>query len=164
MELLIVRHGPAVERGTAGYADEERPLTDEGEKKFGKAARGLARILPKPNVLLTSPLPRAHRTAELAAEAWGGASITVAPPLAGGAIEELDALLQAHRDAGCIALFGHEPDVSELLARLLGTRHDDRLAFKKGGAALVELEGGRLDGGGTLLWFLPPRVLRELAD
>jgi phosphohistidine phosphatase SixA len=51
--------------------------------------------------------------------------------------------------------------VSELLARLLGTRHDARLEFKKGGVALVDVPG-RLAGGGSLVWYLPPRVLRKL--
>jgi phosphohistidine phosphatase SixA len=56
---------------------------------------------------------------------------------------------------------GHEPWVSELVARLLGTRHDERLEFKKGGVALVEVPG-RLAGGGRLVWYLPPKVLRKL--
>ena len=165
MELLIVRHAPAVERGTPGYEDDDtRPLTEEGEKKFRKAARGLARILPKPDVLLTSPLPRAHRTAELAADAWGGAGLSVAPPLAGGSIKEIAGLVAAHRAAALVALFGHEPDVSELLAHLLGSPRSERTAFKKGGACLVELGSGGLEGGGRLVWFLPPRILRELGD
>ena len=42
MELLIVRHAIAVEQGTPGVSDEERPLTPEGRTKFTKAARGLA--------------------------------------------------------------------------------------------------------------------------
>jgi phosphohistidine phosphatase len=60
-----------------------------------------------------------------------------------------------------VAVVGHEPWVSELLARLLGSRQDDRLTFKKGGAALVEVPGG-LAGGGQLAWYLPPKVLRKL--
>jgi phosphohistidine phosphatase SixA len=51
--------------------------------------------------------------------------------------------------------------VSDLLARLLGSRHDDRLTFKKGGAALVDVPGP-LAGGGRLVFFLPPKVLRKL--
>jgi phosphohistidine phosphatase SixA len=51
--------------------------------------------------------------------------------------------------------------VSELLARLVGTSHDDRLTFKKGGAALVDVDG-RLADGGSLVWYLPPKLLRKL--
>ncbi|HEX9186397.1 MAG TPA: hypothetical protein VGB87_04955 [Vicinamibacteria bacterium] len=46
-------------------------------------------------------------------------------------------------------------------ARLLGSRQEDRLTFKKGGAALVDVPG-RLAGGGQLAWFLPPKVLRKV--
>jgi len=161
MELLIVRHAIAVERGTPGIADDDRPLTEDGEKKFRKMARGLARILAAPDVLLSSPLPRAHRTAEIAAEAWGGLRVIPTPALAGGSFSDIAKVVAAQRAPTCVALFGHEPDVSEILARLLGTSHSDRVEFKKGAAALVET-GGRLEGGGRLVWFLPPRVLREL--
>lgn len=164
MELLIVRHAPAVERGTPGYEDDDRrPLTEEGEKKFRKAARGLARVVPRPDALLTSPLPRAHRTAEIAAEAWDGAPVTVAPPLAGGSLKEIGGLLLAYREASRVALFGHEPDVSDLVAHLLGTSRSERVPFKKGGAALFELDRG-LESGGRLVWFLPPGILRQLAE
>jgi len=163
MELLIVRHAIAVERGTPGYADDDRPLTEEGEKKFRCAAKGLARVIDRPDVVLTSPLPRARRTAEIATEAWKGPTPTVAPALAGGSFAEVAALLASYRGKERVALFGHEPDVSELVARLLGSPHPGRLAFKKGGAALLEVEA-RLDKGGRLVWFLPPKSLRALAD
>ena len=39
MQLLLIRHGIAIERGTPGISDEDRPLTPEGEKKFRKAAQ-----------------------------------------------------------------------------------------------------------------------------
>jgi phosphohistidine phosphatase SixA len=61
-----------------------------------------------------------------------------------------------------VAIVGHEPHLSVLLARLVGSSHAERVTFRKGGAALVELPG-RLDEGGALVWFLPPKILRRLA-
>lgn len=162
MQLLLIRHGIAVEQGTPGMADDDRPLTEEGVKKFRKGARGLARVCPPPDALLSSPLPRAHRTAELAAEAWGGIAVTKAPALASGDWEELKRTLARYPAGAVVVLVGHEPSVSQWLARLLGTDNDDRLAFKKGGAALVDVPGG-LEDGGSLVWYLPPKVLRDLA-
>jgi phosphohistidine phosphatase SixA len=52
--------------------------------------------------------------------------------------------------------------LGELLARLLGASPDCRLAFKKGGAALVDLPDGP-SSAGWLIWFLEPRILRTLA-
>jgi phosphohistidine phosphatase len=62
-----------------------------------------------------------------------------------------------------VAIVGHEPTLSQLLARLLGSGRAERFAFKKGGAALVELPTeGR--SAGRLIWFLRPRILRDLAE
>jgi phosphohistidine phosphatase len=161
MRLLIIRHAIAVARGTPGIPDEERPLTPEGEKKFRRAARGLARVSSRPKVLLTSPWRRALRTAEIAAEAWGRIRPKKTEALAGGTFETLCAELAAYGGNETVALVGHEPGLSAVLARLLGTLEDDRLTFRKGGAALVEVPG-RPEEGGRLLWYLPPRLLREL--
>jgi len=161
MRLIIIRHGSAVERGAPGMSDDERPLTAEGEKKFRKAARGLARIEEAPAAVLSSPLPRAKQTADITAGAWG-VSVTEAQALLHGSQQALEQALARYPEDATVAIVGHEPHVSSLLAGLLGTDAGDRLAFKKGGAALVELRGG-LNDGAQLVWFLPPRVLRELA-
>jgi phosphohistidine phosphatase len=163
MRLLIIRHAIAVPRGTPGIPDDERPLTPRGVRRFRSAAAGLARIVKAPDAVLTSPLPRARRTAELAAKAWGkGAKVTEAPPLAGGGFDEIASLLATFPADATVAVVGHEPDLSELLARLLGTPRADRLVFKKGGAALVDVPSSLAEGG-TLLWYLPPRLMRLAA-
>lgn len=163
MRLLIVRHATAVPRGTPGLSDPERPLTPAGEKKFEAAAKGLAAILDPPDALLTSPLLRALQTAEIAAAAWGKVRPKKTPALAVDRFEELAEVVDGYRDKDLVAVVGHEPWLSALLARLLGTPQDDRLAFKKGGAALVDLPEG-LGGGGRLVWYLPPRLLRALGE
>lgn len=161
MLLLMVRHGAAVERGAPGIPDDERPLTPDGEKKFRQAARGLAHTLDKPYAILTSPLPRAHRTAEILSEAYSGATLLATPALAEGSFEDLFALLKDYPQKASVALVGHEPYLSSLLSRLIGARDGGLVPFKKGGMALVELEGG-LKQGGRLLFFMPPRMLRAL--
>jgi phosphohistidine phosphatase len=161
MQLLIIRHAIAVPRGTPGIPDEDRPLTPEGEQKFREAAKGLASLVGRPDALLTSPWLRARQTAAIAAAAWGRLEPEETAALASGSFEEQAAVLDRYPGDATVAVVGHEPWVSELLARLLGTRHDARLEFKKGGAALVDVPG-RLAGGGTLAWFLPPKVLRKL--
>jgi phosphohistidine phosphatase len=161
MQLLIIRHAIAVPRGTPGVPDEDRPLTPEGEAKFREAAKGLARIVDRPDVLLTSPWLRAKQTAAVAAAAWGRLEPRETPALAGGSFEEQAAVLDRQGADATVAVVGHEPYVSALLARLVGSRAEDRLEFKKGGAALVEVPGALADGG-RLLWFLPPRILRRL--
>ncbi len=161
MRLLIVRHAVAVARGTPGIPDRERPLTPEGEERFRETARGLAKLLDRPDVLLTSPWLRARQTAAIAAAAWGRLKVEEAEALAGGSFAQHATLLDPYPKDANVAVVGHEPYVSSLLARLLGCGHEDRLTFKKGGAALVEVPG-RLEQGGALVFFLPPKVLRRL--
>ena len=161
MQLIIVRHAIAVPRGTPGISDEDRPLTPEGEQKFREAAKGLASLVGRPDALLTSPWLRAKQTAAIAADAWGRIEPRETAALASGSFEGLAAVLDRYPDDATVAVVGHEPWVSELLARLLGSRHDTRLEFKKGGAALVGVPG-RLVEGGQLVWFLPPKLLRKL--
>ena len=161
MELLIIRHGIAVEPGEGGLADEERPLTAEGKAKFERAARGLATILPAPDVLLTSPLIRARATADLAASAWGGPKPTVEGRVAEGSAQIL-AAVKEHARHKLVALVGHEPTLSQLVGRLLGTRDEGSFPFRKGGAALLDV--GHLTGPAHLVWFVPPRLLRRLGE
>ena len=156
-----MRHAIAVPSGTPDIDDRARPLTPRGRKRFKKAARGLAQILPKPDALFTSPLPRALETAEIAAAAWGGVTPTQDPRLEGHP-EDLLPDLAGHPADALVAIVGHEPDVSRLLARLVGGAGVG-LAFKKGGAALVDI-GAAGAGQGRLIWFLPPRLLRRLGD
>ena len=162
MKLLLVRHAAAVPGGTPGIPDGDRPLTPKGKAKFTVAAKGLARIARRPDVLLTSPLPRARETADIAARAFKRIEPTIEPALAHGSLDGIVAVLGAHPAGATVAIVGHEPTLSALLARLLGAAHGERLAFKKGGAALVDLPDGPT-GQGVLLWFLKPKVLRALA-
>ena len=162
MRLLVVRHAIAVPHGTPGIADNDRPLTSAGELKFREAAKGLARILDRPDAILTSPWLRARQTAAIAAEAWDGPEPKQTSALASGSFEAQAEVLAEYPKDATVAIFGHEPWVSQLLARLLGTREDERLTFKKGGAALVDVPGA-LAKGGSLVWYLTPKLLRKLA-
>jgi phosphohistidine phosphatase len=161
MKLTIIRHAIAVPAGTAGIPDEERPLTKEGKRRFGKAVRGLVEVCAPPDVLLTSPLPRALETAAIAGRAWGGIPPTSEPVLARGSVDDILALLARFPRDGHLALVGHEPTMSALLARLLGSAAGERFAFRKGGAAHVDVPGAPSEGG-RLEWFMRPKLLRAL--
>jgi len=159
VKLLLVRHAVAVDRGAGGMPDDLRPLTPEGERRFSKAAKGLARLAPRPDLILTSPLPRARRTAEIAARAFGRVGIQEAQALAHGDNEALARALKGH-EREVVALVGHEPHLSSLLAAIVGSDAPGRFGFRKGGVALVEIPES-LSAGGELVFFLPPRVLRR---
>lgn len=160
MRLLIIRHAIAA-RGTPGMSDDERPLTRKGKRRFRQAARGLARLAPRPDALLTSPLLRAVKTAEIAGRAWGRLKPKEEPALGGENVARILAVVAAHPKEATVAVVGHEPQLSALLARLVGSSGTERFVFRKGGAALVDLPGSPAHGG-RLLWFVSPRILRGL--
>ncbi len=162
MTLLLIRHAPAVRTGTDGRRDHDRPLTKRGRERFRRAARGLARIADRPDVLLTSPLTRARATGEIAAAAFKRITPRIEPALGQDDVDVLVTALKKYRPDASIALVGHEPTLSGLLAHLLGMHQGDgRFAFKKGAAALVHLPDGP-SMPGQLLWFVKPRILRSI--
>jgi phosphohistidine phosphatase len=162
VKLIIIRHAIAVARGTPGVPDDERPLTENGKRRFKEVARGLAQICGCPDVLLTSPLPRAAATADIAAKAWGGISPTNEPILARGSPDEIIMVLSRYASDQRIALVGHEPMLSALLARLVGSRTGDRFTLRKGGVAHLDLPGPPAEGG-RLDWLVRPKMLRARA-
>lgn len=164
MELCLVRHGIAVERGSAGYTnDASRPLTDEGRERMGQVAAGLARLWT-PELVVSSPLVRARETAEILQAAWGNPRMRFSEALATGDHDELFEDM-ADMDGERVAVVGHEPWISGLLSLVLsGDTSLVRSPFKKGGAALVRFaEGAAGPGAGELAWFLPPRYSRDEA-
>jgi phosphohistidine phosphatase len=157
MELFLVRHAIAVPSAEA-LPDAERPLTDEGRKRFEKVARGLDRLGIRFDRVLHSPWTRAVQTADLLARLLDGESAVEAGLAREPDPELTTRLAQAER----VAAVGHEPWMSELLAILVtgNKTHAARFAFKKGQVAW--LSGDARPRGMALVASLPPRVLRRL--
>ena len=165
-EWLFIRHGVAMDpeaAETRGIRELERPLTEKGRRRTRLAAAGLARLI-RPQRFLTSPLRRARETAELFARAFDPSPpVEVVDWLApGGLAQALFSNLAARRDHPCLALVGHEPDLSAALAQALCGHANARLEMKKAACALVRFAGPPAPGAGELVWLLPPRVLRAL--
>jgi phosphohistidine phosphatase len=164
IELYLVRHAIAEVRGEDWPDDTKRPLSEEGRAKMAKQVAGLARIDVRIEEILTSPLVRTRQTAEILAEGLPGRPrITDFPALAPGpAAKEVLTALKDYAKRSRLALVGHEPGLGDLLAALIGTRRP--ITFKKGGVALVKVD--RLPpeaGAGALVWFVTPKILRNLA-
>ena len=169
MELILIRHGQAGDADAwyadSGRSDDERPLTEDGIKRMRRAFRGLRRILETPDHVFVSPLTRALQTAELMREAYLDLTLQTIPTLRPEDAPE-DTLQwltdNLRKKALRIAIVGHEPHLSALLALLtLGDTDCGSLPLKKGGVAILELNE-ICAGGGELQALLPPRVLRAL--
>ncbi len=156
-QLWLLRHADAEPHGTR--EDSERRLTERGEHQARAAGAALARLDVSFQAILFSPRVRARQTIELAAECWSEQQrelLAVHPPLGGGfdGGAALDALAMFAAD-GHLLLVGHEPDLSRVVGQLAGGRVD----FKKGGVAVVRLEGAS----GELIALMRPRELALIA-
>jgi phosphohistidine phosphatase len=165
-ELYIMRHGIAEERSASTVADDaKRQLTSEGKDKMREIASGLVRAGLEADWIVSSPLARAAQTAEIVADALGSK-----PPLdfcealrPGGDPEALITFLAKRSNRRRVLVVGHEPDLGELAARLIGAGRNANMPFKKGGCCLITFSVFPPKAPGRLVWWLTPRVMRKLA-
>ncbi len=155
MQLLLWRHGIAEDVGPAGD-DASRRLTPKGQKRTREVAGRLLTCAPRPGVILSSPKVRARQTAEIYAE-LSSLTVTNCPELAADGPDPLLRVAASRREA-VVLMVGHEPVLSEAIARLCGGL---AVVMKKAGCACVEWEPGGSEavGTGRLLWLASPGVL-----
>ncbi|MBZ5700503.1 MAG: histidine phosphatase family protein [Acidobacteriia bacterium] len=163
MHLFIVRHGIAIERGAPKCPpDPERFLTEEGIAKTQQSARGVVALGASADLLLSSPYVRSLQTAEIFAEALGfpAPKIRKSEALLPGADPLLIFRELAREKLGAtVFLFGHAPQLDDLIAYALGSQHAFT-ALKKTGVAQIDLT--RISPpAGILVWVAPPKMLRR---
>ena len=162
MELFIVRHGIAEEK-SPGQSDDERRLTAEGRRETRFVARALRRLDCRPQVIFSSPLPRAHETAVILAK-------LLCPD---EAVETSDFLTPMADSAACIRwlhtlkqdsvmLVGHMPNLGGLVCKLLARDALFDIVFKKAGCGCIVFEGPPAASRGRLQWLIQPDQLRAL--
>jgi phosphohistidine phosphatase len=166
VNLFIVRHAAAFGRDPDRWPDDsERPLSPEGEEEFRLAARGLARIAPRMDAILSSPYQRAWQTAQILAEldSWPAPkSFPVLEPTLPP--EKAVLALEAYSEATSVAVVGHRPGLHELAAYLLAGQGDGlEIGIEKGGVVCVGFDGPIEPGVGELRLLLTPELLRTIA-
>lgn len=162
LELYLIRHGVAAERGEEYPDDSKRPLTSRGIARLRREAKALNALQITFDLIITSPLIRTRQTADVIAE-----SLQAKPPVAtsdalapagtpAGVVQEL----ARHAKKARIALVGHEPNLGELAARLIGAKSP--IEFKKGAICRIDFEVLPPKALGQLQWFVTPRMLRKI--
>jgi phosphohistidine phosphatase len=163
--LYVMRHGLAVSRGSVRFSDDaRRPLVPEGKEKMREIGEGLKRMGFEVDWIVTSPLVRAVETAGIIGESLASsAPVDVCEAMQpGGSPEDVIAFLAKRPSRTRVLVVGHEPDLSELAARLIGAGSHANLTFKKGGCCMISFDEFPPKGPGQLVWWLTPRLLRKL--
>jgi phosphohistidine phosphatase len=153
MQLYFLRHGEADWPGWT-KPDDERPLTDFGKKEVRQVAKFLNRLKVRPDLIVSSPLPRALQTAEVAAEQLKTKLRQDEALEPGFGISELKTVLKRH-PSKVLMLVGHEPDFSSVISALTGAS----VKLSKAGVALVDIDQEAQEG--RLLWLFPPKFARK---
>jgi phosphohistidine phosphatase len=156
MRLYVMRHGPAEDQSPSGQ-DSDRALSIRGRQRVRAVAAALVEADETPLAVVSSQLARALQTAEIVAIgtdlASRDGSVEVRRELAPGA--EVPALAReiVRQGRDRVMLVGHEPDLSSLVAALVG-RFDG--GFDK--AMVVGLDVAAA-GAARLRFVLDPKAL-----
>ncbi len=161
MLVYIVRHAWAGQSDDPRYPDDtQRPLTDDGRKRFRKVVKHLAKVGIAPHRIATSPLVRCQQTAELLLEGLDAKpSLSLLPSLEPGATcDDIMPWVQHQSDVPEVALVGHAPDVGHLVAAMIGDGQAS-VDFPKGAVACIEFADQIAVGQGCLRWLISAKVL-----
>lgn len=168
MELYVIRHAIAEPLGTAHeFSDENRSLTDEGRSRMREVVKGLKKLGIQLDLILTSPLVRAVETAEILAGSLGLNKKEIHHTAAlspGAVVEQLFAEIKKKAGAESIAVVGHQPDLGQLISRIVQSDGSVlSIQLKKGGICCINVSETVPTLRGELMWFLTPKQLRMLA-
>ena len=153
MQLYFLRHGEA-DWPNWTKPDDERPLTEFGKKEVRQVAKFLDRLKVRPDLVVTSPLPRASQTAKIAADQLKTKLRQDEALEPGFGMSELRTVLKRHRSK-VLMLVGHEPDFTSVISELTGAS----LKLSKAGVALLDIDPESQEG--KLLWLFPPKFARK---
>jgi phosphohistidine phosphatase len=156
VDLYLIRHADAVSMNEKDVAcDADRPLSDEGEEQASHLAAGLQRKGVRVAKVLTSPLLRARQTAEGMLHDWAppAPQLIVCDELTPGTKPRKLARVLRELTEDSVALVGHQPDLGEWAAWLIGSKKA-QIDVAKAGVIYVQSEDPPMKGSGTLIWLV----------
>jgi len=125
--VIIIRHAKS-SWDNDGESDFDRPLNDRGKDDAPKMAKRLLERNVTIDAFISSSAKRARKTAALFIKEYNGEKdeIILVPELyLAGPNAFYDAIAQAPASAKTIALFGHNPGITEFANELTDVRIDD---------------------------------------
>jgi phosphohistidine phosphatase len=157
--LYFLRHGRAGQPREKD--DDARELTARGRSELEAAGALWRRLNLRPDVVISSPLPRALQSAELLCDAIGGTPVADERLRPSASWGDLARAMAAHPDARRVMFVGHEPDLSSAIVELTGA---SSVRMRNGGLACLEFYGVPEPGGGEIAWLLDPDLYTDDAE
>jgi phosphohistidine phosphatase len=168
LDLFILRHGEAGQRVSAGRGDFQRPLTAAGQKEVSDIATSLKDLGIKLDIVITSPLKRAHQTASIVAKIfkiekkmqdWAELSPE------GNRLDLYNKLSQLKQQSSVLVV-GHEPNLSGMISEMIfdGKNNGGRITLKKSGLVKIRIISSTPKFQGELKWLLTPKLLKNMSS
>ena len=171
MDIFILRHGEAGKKVATGAKDSERPLTVAGQKEVADIANSLKDLEIKFDLIISSPLKRAHQTAAIVAkifkkekkmEDWN----ELKPE---GNRQELYRKLSsptANKQYSSVLIVGHEPYLTDMISDIISDGEDGvggHIVLKKAGLARIGITSFTPPNiHGELKWLLTPKHMKNI--
>jgi phosphohistidine phosphatase len=168
MNLYILRHAIAAERGTSGVDDDsKRELTPKGIVKMRRIAVGMNKLDIQLDLILSSPYLRTRQTADIVADVFDARQVlrftdNLTPGVGGEQV--VAEINKQYRKRENILLVGHEPTMSSLIATLLSGDPSLAITMKKGGLCLLSVSVLTYGRCAILEWLLYPKQLEQLGS
>ena len=160
LTLYLVRHADAGDPSEWIGPDAERPLSGKGVKQVARLAATLLAAETRFDAIRHSPARRCVETATVLSAVLGVEATADARLANGPTLSDLDRMFD-RKGVKRLALVGHEPSLSKIVAELTGT---SGIAVEKGALIRIDLPNGVAAGTGRLISVAPPSLLRAPKD
>lgn len=134
-ELILLRHAHA-EPAATGQDDRDRPLSATGLAEARGAGDWLRQHGLRPDRVLCSPALRTRQTLAALGE-LGCSDVREEPAIYAASPGTLAALADAHADAACLLIVGHNPGLERLAALLYSGQSGDYRGMPPGAIAVL---------------------------
>lgn len=126
-------------------------------------------MVPRANVILSSPHQRTWHMAEILSElnSWSAPepSLALRTGSRRGSPEKATLALEDYADAKSVVVVGHKPRLKGLAAYLLTGEGDGmEIKIREGSVTCICFDGAPAPGNGKLHWLLTQKALRFIAD
>jgi phosphohistidine phosphatase len=160
-----MRHGEAVKNIQSGpsASDADRPLTMSGKREIEEISYFLKDLNLKFNLIISSPLKRAHQTAFIISKIFKVANNLedwdeLKPEAAKQALVDR---LSKFKEDSAILLVGHEPFLSSFISEIAFENPSGNLVLKKGGIVKLRILSNFPKMTAELRWLSSPRLMRR---
>ncbi len=160
MKVILVRHGEA-ENGGGLNPDSGRSLTQKGSADIEKIGRFIRASHLKVTQVFHSPYLRTRLTAEILSNEIGfeGEPISSSELSAGATCNDFLTCLASFSNSDTILLVGHNPDITQFAAKLLGNHQfSENIVFQPGSSMAINVAREKFDQG-QILWAISPDLI-----